>query len=195
MNPLTLPAPAAVAGVIRGLDEAVAAESTAAVTAAVKAVLQATIGRGGDLLPSGLLQPTARGYARRLLHLDPAGRYSVVVMVWGPGQGTDLHDHAGSWCVECVYRGEIEVTSHALLTEVDAPLLRFREMGRVRARPGDAGALIPPFEYHRIANAGPEPAVTVHVYAGEMRHCHVFLPVDGGYRRELRPLGYTEPRA
>jgi predicted metal-dependent enzyme (double-stranded beta helix superfamily) len=184
--------PAGVADVIRRLDEAVEAGSPAAVTTAVKGALQATVGQGRDVLPAGLLRPTPRGYARRLLHLDPAGRYSVVVMVWAPGQGTDLHDHAGNWCVECVYLGEIEVTSHTLVGEADAPLLRFRQMTAVRARPGDAGALIPPFEYHRIVNAGPEPAVTVHVYAGEMRSCHVFLPVDGGYRREVRPLGYTD---
>lgn len=37
-------------------------------------------------------------YARRLLYADPAGRYSVVVMTWGAGQSTPIHDHAGVWC-------------------------------------------------------------------------------------------------
>jgi predicted amidohydrolase YtcJ len=35
-------------------------------------------------------------------------------MVWDRGQGTRLHDHGGNWCVEAVYRGEIEVTSYAV---------------------------------------------------------------------------------
>ena len=47
------------------------------------------------------------GYGRRLLHRDPRGRYTVVVMTWGPGQGTPIHDHANLWCVECVYRGNV----------------------------------------------------------------------------------------
>jgi predicted metal-dependent enzyme (double-stranded beta helix superfamily) len=173
------------------LDAAVGAPSPAAVSAAVKAALQDTVGRGGDALDPAVLRPSEGRYARRLLHRDPAGRYSVVAMVWGPGQGTDLHDHGGRWCVECVYRGDVTVTSCALTTPPDADPLGFRVTDVVRARPGDAGALIPPFEYHRIENRGREPAVTVHVYAGELLACDVFLPVSGGWRRERRTLGYT----
>ena len=62
-------------------------------------------------LAAELLQPTVSGYARRLLHLDPSGRYSVVLMVWAEGQGSPLHDHSGRWCVECVYRGSISEQS------------------------------------------------------------------------------------
>ena len=51
-------------------------------------------------------------YARRLLHRDPAGRYTAIVMTWGPGQGTAVHDHGGLWCVEGVVDGEIAVTQY-----------------------------------------------------------------------------------
>ena len=39
-------------------------------------------------LPPALVVPRADSYARRLLHQDPAGRYTAVVMTWGPGQST-----------------------------------------------------------------------------------------------------------
>jgi hypothetical protein len=52
----------------------------------------------------------------------------------------------------------------------------------VRARVGDAGCLIPPFEYHVLRNAlSDRRSVTLHVYAGEMDHCNLFVPCDGGW--------------
>ena len=36
------------------------------------------------------------------------------------------------------------------------------------------------------------PAVTIHVYGGELTWCNAFHPLDGGgYRRERRTLSYT----
>jgi len=62
----------------------------------------------------------------------------------------------------------------------------------VRAGPGEAGALIPPFEYHVIANPAEQSAITIHVYGGEMTHCHIFEPMtDGTYLRKYKELAYT----
>jgi len=188
----TVPQSPSVETLIRGLDHAVSLRDDPAICEGVKQVLQATVGMPHDLLAPAMLRIDPTRYARRLLHKDPDGRYSVVVMVWGPGQGTDLHDHAGRWCVECVHRGTISVTSFEMITPPDAELPDFRVADVVRAGPGKAGALIPPFEYHRIANESPETAVTVHVYAAELTACNVFVPVGGGYRRELRHLSYTD---
>jgi predicted metal-dependent enzyme (double-stranded beta helix superfamily) len=139
------------------------------------------------------LRPAADKYARRLMHRDPSGRYSVVVMVWGPNQGTPLHDHAGVWCVECVYRGRIRVTSFDLEGDAALEPLQFTPEAVVFAGKGEAGHLIPPFEYHMIENAETTPSVTLHVYGGELTWCNAFHPIEsGGYRRERRTLSYTE---
>ena len=158
----------------------------------VKRVLADVVRTGEHFVDAAFLAPAPDRYARRLLHRDPAGRYSVVVMVWGPGQGTPLHDHAGVWCVECVYRGRIRVTSFDLEGEAGVEPLRFTPESVVFAGVGEAGHLIPPFEYHMIENADPTPSVTIHVYGGELTWCHAFHPLEGGgYRRERRPLTYT----
>jgi predicted metal-dependent enzyme (double-stranded beta helix superfamily) len=130
-------------------------------------------------------------YARRLLHRDPEGRYTVVVMAWGPGQKTALHDHAGIWCVECVVDGQMEVTQYDLVAG-DGEAYRFAPQTRVSAGRGSAGCLIPPFEYHTLANASADrTSITLHVYGGDMDHCHVFEPAgDGTYRRVTRSLSY-----
>lgn len=180
------------ARLIRRLDEAVSNGDTDTVCQHVKEALVEAVGGEAELFDDALTRPVPDRYARRLVHKDPDGRYSVVLMVWGPGQRTDLHDHAGRWCVECVHRGSLRVTSYELTSPPDAPLLHFREVKAVQVGPGDAGALIPPFEYHTIENRSSAVAITTHVYAAELTECNVFLPVNGGYRLERRTMSYTK---
>lgn len=177
---------------IRRLDQAMAPADDAARCQAVKRVLSEVVTSGDSFVDASFLQPAPDRYARRLLHRDPAGRYTVLVMVWDKGQGTPLHDHAGMWCVECVYRGRIRVTSYSVRGgNPEQGIVQFQRENVVTAGVGEAGALIPPFEYHVLENADTAPAVTLHVYGGEMTHCHVFEPVEGGWQRRYRELAYT----
>ncbi len=94
------------------------------------------------------------------------------------------------WCVECVYRGRIRVTSYAC-SGIQNGLHQFSPEREVFAAPSEAGALIPPFDHHVIANQDELPAVTLHVYGGEMKWCDAFEPAEGGYRMVRRELAYT----
>jgi predicted metal-dependent enzyme (double-stranded beta helix superfamily) len=178
---------------IQRLDQAVGVADDAIRCRNVKKVLEDVVASGGSFVPELFLKPAPDRYARRLLHRDPQGRYTVLVMVWGIDQRTPLHDHAGIWCVECVYRGVIEVTSFSVRGgDPEKDRVKFEREKVVRAGPGEAGALIPPFEYHVIANPTNAPAVTIHVYGGEMTHCHIFEPMDDGtYLRKYKELAYT----
>jgi len=188
------PRPAKVEELIRRLDEAVAVRDDATRCQNVKRVLSEVVSSGQDFVDDPFLKPAPHRYARRLLHRDPAGRYTALVMVWDKGQGTPLHDHAGHWCVECVYRGRIRVTSYSVRGgDPDKGVVQFEKESVILAGVGEAGALIPPFEYHVLENADQVPAVTIHVYGEEMTYCHVFEPVaEGGYRRVFRELQYTD---
>jgi 3-mercaptopropionate dioxygenase len=177
---------------ISRLDAAVAEENEECRCEAIKQALEDAVASGERFVPEALLQPAEGCYARRLLHRDPQNRYTVLVMVWGPGQGTSLHDHAGTWCVECVYQGTIRVVSYDLVGTPDSEPVQFQREKEVLAGPGQAGALIPPFEYHTIENAADTPSATIHVYGGELKWCHIFVPTEGGFRRELRELCYTD---
>jgi len=158
----------------------------------VKAVLIDSMQRGSLEVPAPLKQARPDTYARRLMHRDPSGQYTMVVMTWGPGQKTALHDHAGIWCVECVVEGNMEVAQYDLLSE-EAGRFRFEQRNRVIAGRGSAGCLIPPFEYHTLGNVAAGPSVTLHVYGGEMDHCHIFEPAaDGTHRRIRKDLCYHE---
>ncbi len=175
------------------LDQAAKLPECHARCQAVKQVLETAFHDQLPILDEKFLAACSEKYARRLLYRDPEGLYSVVVMVWGPGQGTFLHDHAGEWCVECVYRGRIQVKSFDIVGADDADVVQFLPKTEVMAGIGEAGALIPPFDYHTISNALPDQAsTTVHVYGHELSWCHVFVPAENGYRREVRQLGYVE---
>lgn len=183
-------AQSALSNLISRLDAAVCPDSEATCER-VKIALEEAIADRQDFLAEEFMKPSDGAYARRLVHRDAEGRYSVVAMVWGVGQGTPLHDHAGSWCVECVYRGRIRVVSYSLVSE-DGDRLTFREEDQVFAGVGEAGKLIPPFDYHTIENADLGPSVTLHVYGGELTWCHAFMPEgDGVFVRVKKPLTYT----
>jgi predicted metal-dependent enzyme (double-stranded beta helix superfamily) len=173
------------------LDAVVHHEAPNRIPELVKAILLDAI-RGGFTLPARFSVARQDTYARRLLHRDPAGAYTAVVMTWGPGQKTALHDHAGIWCVECVVTGTMEVAQYDLTTEAGGTY-HFERRNHVVAGRGSAGCLIPPFEYHTLGNVENAPSVTLHIYGGEMSHCHVFEPAgDGAYRRIRKELSYHD---
>lgn len=171
------------------LDEAVQAGDAAAVTAAIKRGLIELM-RSGDLeLPPVCRETCADHYRRRELYRSERYGYSVIAMSWAPSQGTGVHDHAGLWCVEGVCAGCLQVQQYDLGAR-DGERYRLEHRDDHIARTGSAGALIPPFEYHRIVNtSAAESAVSLHVYERAMTTCNVFEPLgEGWFRRSARQL-------
>jgi predicted metal-dependent enzyme (double-stranded beta helix superfamily) len=177
---------------VERLRDAVRLGDVAAITERIKEELESFIPGEGLRLPETFRQTRPDSYCRRLFYRDPQLGFTAVAMAWGPGQATALHDHAGIWCVEGVVEGEMRVTRFELVEQSDQGLCHFEEKGRVQARAGSAGALIPPFDYHVLGNASSDQiALTLHIYGGEMDHCSVFLPEAGGlYRRQHKQLAY-----
>jgi predicted metal-dependent enzyme (double-stranded beta helix superfamily) len=181
------------AGLIEKLDAAIRPEDIVATTERLKSLLAEMAAAGAIHLPERFYRPASDCYARRFLHRCEKRGYTAVVMTWGPGQSTPLHDHAGMWCVEGVIDGEIDVTRYDLQEQRDGRC-RFERIEKIRAGVGTSGSLIPPYEYHVIANALPQkPSVTLHVYGGEMNHCCIYEPLEGDwYSRAERKLSYYE---
>lgn len=164
---------------VAALDGAVALGKQQAVVAAVRDALHGMIRDRDVRLPACVRQPLEIHYARRELYRSARHGYSVVAMTWGPGQGTPLHDHAGLWCVEGVWAGELEIVQYELLA-VRGKQFRLRASSVLRAGRGSAGSLIPPHEYHTMRNPSPHAiAVTLHVYEAPLELCSMFLPRGG----------------
>jgi predicted metal-dependent enzyme (double-stranded beta helix superfamily) len=175
---------------IERIDDAVARSDPRDVVHALRRSMCAMIRDSDVRLPDCVFEPHHEHYARRELYRSPHLGYSVIAMTWGPGQGTPIHDHSGMWCVEGVWAGEIEVVQYEL-REQSGDRFQFESVGGIQAGQGSAGSLIPPHEYHTIANPSADAiAVSVHVYRAEMTQCNVFRRVDGDwYERCPRRLG------
>ena len=175
------------------LNAAVEEPTPEAITRRVKSDLEDMLGRGALNLPARFKSARPDCYARRLLYQHPENRYTAVVMTWGPGQGTPVHDHGGLWCVEGVVEGQMQVTQYEVQAEQGG--FRVTPTGApLTAGVGTAGRLIPPTDYHVLANAQPDAtSVTLHVYGGTLDGCRIFTPgSDGRYIESVRSLSYHD---
>jgi 3-mercaptopropionate dioxygenase len=134
-----------------------------------------------DWLPEELAKPHAQHYQQYLLHRDPAGRFSVVSFVWGPGQRTPVHDHT-VWGVIGMLRGAEVAVSYAY----DGP--RLVERDEIRLQPGDVEAVSPTVgDIHRVSNAHDDRvSISVHCYGadiGQVRR-HVY-DLESGASKEF----------
>ncbi|MCB1559811.1 MAG: cysteine dioxygenase family protein [Xanthomonadales bacterium] len=175
---------------VRRLDQAVAQDDVNAITRDLRRSLCELIGDDSVRLPKCVFEPVEGHYARRELYVSEEHGYSVVAMTWGPGQGTPIHDHAGMWCVEGVWSGELEICQYELVDRQDERF-NFRAVGALQAGAGSAGSLIPPHEYHTIRNPSTDNvAVSLHIYRGCMTCCSMFQPLgDEWFQRSSKELG------
>jgi predicted metal-dependent enzyme (double-stranded beta helix superfamily) len=120
-----------------------------------------------DLLSPAQRRPSEDGYTQHVLHADPDGRFSVVALVWGPGQATPPHDHV-AWCVVGVYQGEEEETVYRTAAGPAGP--RLTPVVARRHRAGDIVWLVPEADgdVHRVVNPTSDTAISVHVYGADL---------------------------
>ena len=70
-------------------------------------------------------EPGTDDYRQHLVHVHPEGRYSVVALVWTPGQYTPIHDHR-CWCVVGVLEGQEREERYLLQSEAAGEWLASR---------------------------------------------------------------------
>lgn len=123
----------------------------------VAAQLRAHLPTPAVLTPEQRLGDPDR-YRSHILHVEGDGTFSIVALVWRPGQVTPIHDHV-TWCVFGVVQG----IEHEEL--FDAGLERAGESDN---HAGDVSAFAPPGDIHRVHNTGAETAISIHVYGTDV---------------------------
>jgi 3-mercaptopropionate dioxygenase len=120
-------------------------------------------------LPSpGILAPDQRAgdpeaYRSHVLHSEADGSFSIVALVWRPGQVTRIPDHV-TWCVFGVIQG-IEYEELFTLDEESGCLV---EAGNSVNVAGDVSGFAPPGDIHRVRNAGDRTAISIHIYGTDV---------------------------
>ena len=97
-------------------------------------------------------------YVGHTLHVEPGGSFSIVALVWRPGQRTRIHDHV-TWCAF----GVIEGVEREELFDADLNLI-----GRSANHVGDVSGFAPPGDIHRVHNTGAQTAISIHVYGTDV---------------------------
>lgn len=113
---------------------------------------------GPDVLTAAQRRGHPGGPAGHVLHAEPDGTFSVLGLVWRPGQATRIHDHI-TWCVVGVLAG----TEHEELFD-DA----LNPTGERNGAPGEVSGFAPPGDIHRIRNHGGETAISLHIYGTDI---------------------------
>jgi 3-mercaptopropionate dioxygenase len=111
-----------------------------------------------DVLTAEQRLGSADGYRSHTLHVEPDGSFSIIGLVWRPGQLTRIHDHM-TWCAFGVIQG----VEHEELYDADLNLL-----GREDNHVGDVSGFAPPGDIHRVHNTGDETAISIHVYGTDV---------------------------
>ena len=97
-------------------------------------------------------------YQGHTLHAEPDGSFSIVGLVWRPGQLTRIHDHV-TWCVFGVIQG----VEYEELFDADLNLV-----GRSENHVGDVSGFAPPGDIHRVHNTSDTTAISIHVYGTDV---------------------------
>jgi predicted metal-dependent enzyme (double-stranded beta helix superfamily) len=142
---------------IRRLDAAVVS-TRQDLPGAVKAALAEAVA-AGPWLTADQQRPSHDHYTRHVVYADPEDRYTILSIAWGNGQQSPIHGHH-TWCGVAVYSGTVVETFYETTGNNAPPRpLRsaVRERGSLSFDADQAGI-------HRIANATPDVAVSIHVY-------------------------------
>jgi predicted metal-dependent enzyme (double-stranded beta helix superfamily) len=130
--------------------------------AGAAAVLQASPASAALLTPTER-RGTADGASGHRLHVEPDGSFSLIAIVWSPGQWTRIHDHV-TWCVFAGLQGEVTEQ----LYELDEPSATLIRAGDRTCTPGTVRCELPPGDIHRLGNSASDTAITLHVYGTDV---------------------------
>jgi predicted metal-dependent enzyme (double-stranded beta helix superfamily) len=121
-----------------------------------------------------------KGYRSYPLHTEPDGSFSIVALVWRPGQVTPIHDHV-TWCVFGVVQG----IEHEELFRLDEERDCLVEAGTKDNETGDVSGFAPPGDIHRVRNAGDDIAISIHIYGTDVSR--IGSSVRRYYDQEVMP--------
>jgi predicted metal-dependent enzyme (double-stranded beta helix superfamily) len=116
-----------------------------------------------DFLSAELRVPRAGCYARHTIASDPAGRFTLLSIVWAEGQFSPPHAH-DAWCAYAVAENALTET----LYEFD-PRSRKAVASGVSLRESGYACFAPAGleQIHRLGNASGVGAISIHAYGVE----------------------------
>jgi predicted metal-dependent enzyme (double-stranded beta helix superfamily) len=160
MTTQTRPAPTStdLTDLIAGVRTAIAAHADWSGTARLVAAQLRRNLPAVDVLTEEQRRGSPDTYQSHTLHIEPDGSFSVIAVVWRPGQLTRIHDHL-TWCVVGVIQG----VEQEELFDADLTLI-----ARNENPVGDVSGFAPPGDIHRVHNTSDTTAISIHIYGTDV---------------------------
>ncbi|MEU1616420.1 cysteine dioxygenase family protein [Streptomyces sp. NPDC005722] len=118
-----------------------------------------------DLLAGRHTEGDPDRYRQHVLHAEEDGSFSIVALVWLPGQRTSIHDHV-SWCVTGVHLGREHERRYRLVP--DGAGSRLVPTQDVVNAQGEVCGFAPPGDIHEVWNGGTGKAISLHIYGADI---------------------------
>lgn len=122
-----------------------------------------------------------RKYTRNLVDAGN-GNYNLIVLCWGPGQSSPIHDHANSHCLFKCLDGELTETRFRFpesSKEMETISENTYTKNQVNYMSNQIGL-------HKVANNGSRPSVSLHLYSPPILECKTFCQDTGVERASGR---------
>src|SRR5688572_29633147 len=113
---------------------------------------------GPDALTAEQRLGSPDDYCVHTLHVEPDGSFSIIAVVWRPGQITRIHDHV-TWGAFGVIQG----VEHEELFDAE-----LNPLGHNENEVGTVSGFAPPGDIHRVRNTRETTAISIHIYGTDV---------------------------
>jgi cysteine dioxygenase len=126
-------------------------------------------------------------YTRNLVD-DGNGKYNVIVLCWGPGQSSPIHNHPNSHCVFKVLQGQLTESRFQWPKESRKMELEQKTnyyLDQVNYMHDSIGL-------HKVQNDSQGPAMSLHIYSPPILECSTFVQETGQERASGKCLFHSK---
>ncbi|QPG76818.1 hypothetical protein FOA43_004212 [Brettanomyces nanus] len=131
------------------------------------------------------LRESSRGYTRNGV-VNFGDNANLLILVWNPGKGSAIHDHAGAHCVMKILKGTLQEelfdNSDSESTQEPEKPKKMQCFDKHLMYVNQSRYINDHIGVHRVTNKGKEPAVSLHLYTPPyaMKYgCNIFSETAG----------------
>ncbi|KAH0343482.1 cysteine dioxygenase, partial [Aureobasidium melanogenum] len=106
----------------------------------------------------------SRGYTRNIVD-NVNGKANLILIVWNPGKGSLIHDHADAHCIMKILKGNLTETIYHKPESGDNSVHPLEVKKETVYHPDEVTYISDQIGLHRVFNPDPvEPAMSLHLY-------------------------------
>lgn len=144
-------------------------------------------------------------YTRNLVGNGRNNRFGLMILAWGPGQQSPIHDHDGSHCIMKVLKGTLIETlytakkedsfyfeSDSSFSAAESDQNEVYEKSRdIILETGQTAYIHDRIGWHRVGNESDSlPAISLHLYSPPIEKFKTFSELDGKVRAQSGSCSY-----